>query len=67
MFNQRQTEILRFLSEVKFARLDQLSARLGVSAETIRRDLKELEQESAVKRVRGGAISAACVPMNGNL
>lgn len=56
MFNQRQTEILRLLSEVKFARLDQLSARLGVSAETIRRDLKELEQESAVKRVRGGAI-----------
>lgn len=56
MFNQRQTEILRFLAEVQFARLDQLAARLGVSAETIRRDLKELEQESAIKRVRGGAV-----------
>lgn len=55
MYNERQREILRFLSEVKFAKVEQLSELYQVSLETIRRDLLELEKDSSIKRVRGGA------------
>lgn len=56
MYRKRQEEIVRYLSENKFARIEWLAATFHVSTETIRRDLMELEQESAVKRVRGGAV-----------
>lgn len=36
----------------------ELSTEFGVSGETIRRDLKDLEAEGAVRRVHGGAIPA---------
>lgn len=56
MLNKRQNEILLFLTEVKTAKIEQLSKVFEVSVETIRRDLLELEQQSAVKRIRGGAV-----------
>ena len=56
MHQQRQQDILRRLSEVKFLRLEQLSELYEVSPETIRRDLLELEKTALVKRVRGGAM-----------
>ncbi len=56
MYSKRQNEIIRYLSEVKFSRNEELAARFGVSVETVRRDLMELEKKSAVKRVRGGAM-----------
>jgi len=55
MLNKRQNEIVQFLAEAKTAKIEQLSKAFGVSAETIRRDIMELEKESAVKRIRGGA------------
>lgn len=55
-----------FRKEIILERLDrdqrvsvvELSAEFGVSGETIRRDLKDLEAEGAVRRVHGGAIPA---------
>ena len=55
MYNERQKEMLMYLSEVKFARVEQLSDVFRVSIETIRRDLMELEKDSSVRRIRGGA------------
>lgn len=56
MLNKRQREIVRYLSEVKFSKIEQLAGVFQVSIETIRRDLMELEKDSSVKRVRGGAV-----------
>lgn len=56
MYNKRQKEIIRFLSEAKFAKMEQLAEQFQVSLETIRRDLLELEKDSSIKRVRGGAV-----------
>lgn len=56
MYRKRQEEIVRYLSENRFARIEWLAEAFGVSAETIRRDLMVLEKDSAVKRVRGGAV-----------
>lgn len=55
MYSERQREMLRYLSEVKLAKVEQLSDLFHVSIETIRRDLLELEKDSSVKRIRGGA------------
>ena len=44
MYNKRQKEIIRFLSEAKFAKMEQLAEQFQVSLETIRRDLLELEK-----------------------
>lgn len=56
MQNKRQNEIVRYLSEVKFAKIEQLAEVFHVSIETIRRDLLELEKDSSIKRIRGGAV-----------
>ena len=56
MYSQRQESILKFLSEVKVAKVDQMAEMFGVSIETIRRDLIVLEMEGAIQRTRGGAI-----------
>ena len=56
MYNERQRELIRYLSEVKFARAEQLAERFKVSLETIRRDLMELEKDSSIRRIRGGAV-----------
>lgn len=56
MLNPRQKQIIQYLSEVKFAKAEQLAAMFDVSLETIRRDLLELEKNSSVKKVWGGAV-----------
>ena len=56
MQNKRQEEIVRYLSEVKFSKIEQLAEVFQVSIETIRRDLLELEKDSSIKRIRGGAV-----------
>lgn len=56
MHSKRQNEMIRYLSETRFARIEQLAELYHVSMETIRRDLLELEKDSAVKRVRGGVV-----------
>lgn len=56
MLNERQKEMIRYLADVKFSRVEQLMDKFQVSQETVRRDLMEMEKESSVKRVRGGAV-----------
>lgn len=56
MYNERQKEMIRYLSEVKYVKTERLAEMFQVSLETIRRDLKEMEKESLVKRVRGVVI-----------
>lgn len=55
MLNSRQEDILQFLLEENFAKVEVLANRFEVSIETIRRDLLRLENESYIKRVHGGA------------
>lgn len=53
---ERQQRLLGILQKQGSALLDDLSAELGVSASTVRRDLEALEQTGAVKRTHGGAV-----------
>lgn len=53
---ERKEQILKQLYEEGKVLVQELSESIQVSAETIRRDLKELENESLLKRVHGGAI-----------
>ncbi len=43
-----------------------LSEKLGVSDDTIRRDLKELEEEGKIIKVHGGAVSKSFIPTFNN-
>lgn len=52
----RHTEILRLLDDGRCLKVSELSRQLGVSGETIRRDLDQLEREGAVRRIHGGAL-----------
>ncbi len=52
----RKSHILRALGSKGKVKVNLLSEELRVTPETIRRDLEELEKESLVKRVYGGAI-----------
>jgi DeoR family fructose operon transcriptional repressor len=54
---ERQHAILTRAREVGSVDVDALSAGFDVSQETIRRDLKTLEQAGMVRRVHGGAIA----------
>jgi DeoR/GlpR family transcriptional regulator of sugar metabolism len=56
---ERHREIMGMLAHGAMVGTSELSARLGVSNETIRRDLKLLEDENRLVRVRGGASSRA--------
>jgi DeoR family transcriptional regulator, fructose operon transcriptional repressor len=42
-----------------------LAEQLGVSVETVRRDLGQMERHGALRRVRGGAASLAVLPVAG--
>ena len=52
----RQDQILQMLTMRRKITIEDLKNELQVSIETIRRDLKTLEEEGALKRVYGGAI-----------
>lgn len=53
--NERHERILQRMSESGRVEIDALSAELGVSAMTMRRDLALLEADGALRRVYGGA------------
>jgi DeoR/GlpR family transcriptional regulator of sugar metabolism len=55
----RRRRILAMLSESEFARPVDIAAELGVSGETIRRDLVELEKSGALRRFHGAAIASS--------
>lgn len=53
---ERQQTILQILNEEHKVIASDLSKRLAVSEDTIRRDLKELDQQGLIKRVHSGAL-----------
>ena len=59
---QRRQRILSIVEARRAARLEELSAALGVSQATVRRDLDELAAEGKVRRVHGGVVAIADRP-----
>lgn len=56
---KRHADIVRILEEAGTASIATLADRLGVSAETVRRDLRALAEAGEVRRSHGGASLAA--------
>ena len=56
MATLRKNDILSLLRAEGKATVDYLADRFGVTVQTVRRDLTELEQEGSVSRVHGGAM-----------
>lgn len=55
---EREQAILLALESTGRVQVNELAARFGVSAVTIRKDLDGLERRSLLRRIRGGAVSA---------
>lgn len=53
---ERQKRILELLEENGSVWVSRLSAELGVTEETVRRDLEKLEKQEALMRTHGGAV-----------
>ncbi|MCL6576142.1 DeoR/GlpR family DNA-binding transcription regulator [Kyrpidia sp.] len=53
---ERQKKIMEYLQHHGTLRVTDLVERLGVSRETVRRDLQELEHQGVLRKVHGGAI-----------
>ena len=53
---ERKNQILTILQDEKKVVVAELSAKFGVSEETIRRDLEKLEKEGYVVKAYGGAV-----------
>jgi len=53
---QRSSLLVEILQENQIGYLADLAHRLGVSINTVRRDLKQLEVQGLVRRIRGGAF-----------
>src|SRR6188472_4737170 len=56
---ERRELILRWLGAEGKVRASDLAPRLGVSLDTVRRDLQELADAGALRRVHGGALPPA--------
>ena len=52
----RQNLIKELLQENKSVTIADLAVRMNVTRETIRRDLKEMEEAGIIQRVHGGAV-----------
>lgn len=53
---ERHKKILEQLEENNAIRIAQISEKLGVTSQTVRRDLSELEKKGYIKKVHGGAL-----------
>ena len=53
---QRQQRILEFIKTHRSAQVVELSDVFGISLSTVRRDLREMEDEGLISRVHGGAV-----------
>lgn len=58
----RKAELAAFVSEAGEVTVAQLAERFDVSADTIRRDLDQLDADGVVIRTHGGAVSLSAVP-----
>lgn len=56
MLNERRQDILEFMKKEKRASVKKLAEIFFVSEMTIRRDLKELDEQNYLKRYNGGAV-----------
>lgn len=54
---ERQKKILETLANEGAVSVSRLSTELGVTEETVRRDLEKLEKQDCLKRTHGGAVS----------
>jgi DeoR/GlpR family transcriptional regulator of sugar metabolism len=54
---QRWDNLRKLIRETGVIRVEDLSRQLGVSLATVRRDLDQLEDSGAIRRVHGGAVS----------
>jgi DeoR family fructose operon transcriptional repressor len=61
LVEERRLRILRALEEAGTLSTEQLAQRLKVSAETVRRDLVQLDQQGRLHRVHGGAMNGTAV------
>lgn len=55
MLNKRRKDLLELLQSEPEMSINDLTARLGVSAATVRRDLNSLSHQGLIQRLRGGA------------
>ncbi|WP_353807452.1 DeoR/GlpR family DNA-binding transcription regulator [Agromyces sp. SYSU T00194] len=55
---ERHEHIARAIAQVGRVSVAELSREFGVTAETVRRDLDQLEQQGRLRRVHGGAVGA---------
>jgi DeoR/GlpR family transcriptional regulator of sugar metabolism len=60
----RRAQIAQWVSMEGWAGIAELAAHFDLSEVSIRRDLRELEQQGFVKRVRGGALPATTHPQD---
>jgi DeoR/GlpR family transcriptional regulator of sugar metabolism len=60
---ERRERVKAIVRSRHAVRVEDLRSELGVSTATIRRDLDELEEEGALRRVHGGAISVDSRPI----
>lgn len=56
---ERRGEVMRLLGIEGKVRAVEMAVRLGVSLDTVRRDLAELEERGRLRRVHGGALPVA--------
>lgn len=54
--DERKELILNYLQEKKKVKIIEISSKLKVSRETVRKDLYELEEAGLIKKVHGGAV-----------
>lgn len=54
--DQRQKQLLSYLSDRESAQVSELSSAFGVSMSTVRRDLQHMEDRELLRRVHGGAL-----------
>ena len=58
LYNQRAEFVLQQLQLQSTVKVSDLSRQLHISVDTVRRDLKAMEQQGLIRCVRGGA----CMP-----
>ena len=59
---QRRDRLLELVRVRRFATLPELAEQLAVSESTIRRDLDQLEEQGAARRIHGGVLYTGVSP-----
>lgn len=62
--NPRQSQIVHIVEQLGHATAEQLASQLGVTVQTVRRDIQKLASDGLLRRFHGGARSAASTTEN---